>query len=388
MPRKIKICFVTEDFYPNFIGGQGVWGYNLVRELASMSVDVTVIAQNRKGRVRFWQNIRNPRTIFVPFFVENQVLLAIFEYIYFSLFYRKHFVDIIHANQLSGLLFALWKPKNVRAVLVSVHNTYADLYRASDSIAKKIFYLPLIFLERLVYQKADALLFNSPYEKDETFENFPLAGKKYRIVYLGGKTNTFTEKERKNARRNVRSAMGFEDNEKIVLYVGRLVKRKKVDILLKALEILERQDKRVKGIIIGEGEDKRRLIKLAPPNATVLGYIDDTKKYFLASDCFVTVSQAEGGFLLAAHEAAGFGLPLILSRSAAGSSIVREGKNGYIVDPDDPIKLALAIRNALTNSIKMGRESQRIVKAFTWERNAAETLAFYESLRQTPFRTL
>lgn len=388
MPRKIKICFVTEDFYPNFIGGQGVWGYHLMRELASYGVDVTVIAQNRKGRAGFWRKVRNPRLIFVPNFVENQILLAIFEYIYFLLFLRRQAFDIVHANQLSGLLFALWKPKNVKTVLVSVHNTYTDLYRASDSIAKKIFYRPLIFLERLVYQKADALLFNSPYEKAEAFRNFSLAGKKHRVVHLGAEMNTFTAQERDNARIQVREAMGKKRNEKLVLYIGRLVARKKVDTLLAALGILYKQGVNVYGIIIGDGSDRRRLTNLAPPNAKIFGYVNDVKPYVLASDCFVTVSLAEGGFLLSAHEAAGFGLPLILSRSAAGFSIIREGKNGYIVDPDNPKKLADTIIRVLSKSTAMGRESQQIVRAFTWERCARETLAFYESLHQTPFRTL
>lgn len=387
MPRKIKVCFVTEDFYPNFIGGQGVYGFHLVSNLSKLGTSVTVLAERKKGREAYWRGRKNVRLLLSSFVFENQLISALFEYILFRRTLNQEKFDILHANQISGLLFALWKPKNVGTVLVSVHNTYTDLYGATDSIVKKIFYLPLIFLEKLVCQKADALLFNSQYEKDETLRNYPLAGKKYSVVYLGGKTDTFTAQERRNARRNIRSAMGFEVNENIVLYVGRLVARKKVDVLLQALGILERQGIKVKGIIIGDGEDKKRLIKLAPLNATFLGFVQDSKQYFLASDCFVTVSLAEGGFLLTAHEAAGFGLPLILSRSAAGFSTVQEAKNGYIIDPDDPQKLARVIKQVLSNSASMGKESQRIVRAFTWERCARQTLAFYQSLRQIPFHT-
>lgn len=376
----LRICFVTEDFYPEFIGGQGIYGYNLVTHLANMGNDITVIAEHKPKRRGFWHGAINVKIHFVPFCFGLQLILAFLEYVLFWLKLRNIQFDILHTNQLSGLLFILFRPKNVKKIIVSVHNTNYDMRRITTSDLKRLLYLPLMYLEKIVYQQADALLFNSPDEQKALAAYYDVDGKPTKVIYLGSPRVHFSANKRLNARTKIRQTLNLKQNTPVVLYVGRLVPRKKVDTLLEALQILYTTHVPVWAIIIGIGPDANRLKSLAPPNVSFLGFVDDTNPYFLGSDLFVTTSVAEGGFSLAVLEAANHGLPLILSNSASGFPILKEGVNGFIVNPNDEKKIANRILQILKYSHGMGKKSIQFARAFTWQRCALQTLSFYRSL--------
>lgn len=374
--RKFKIYFVTEDFYPDFIGGQGIYGFELVSNLASQGCEITVLAEDKKGRKNFWYGKKNINLVLVPFCFGNQLILSLLEYLMFILRCSNQYFDLVHANQLSGLFFVLFKPKNIGKVVVSVHNTNYDMAQKTDSPLKWFLYQPLIWLERLVYKRADGLLFNSPSEQLDLINYYQIADKSTKAVYLGVDKSNFTSRERQQAQVKIRQDLGTSQDTKIILYVGRLVKRKKVDTIIMAVKRLDN----AVAVIIGQGPEREALQKISTPNVKFLGFIEDTRSYFLAADLFVTVSVAEGGFLLTALEAASFGLPLILSSSAAGFPILKEGINGFIVEPDNYKNLAAKIELVLRKSDQMGKKSREFAKRFSWVRCAKETLKFYQSL--------
>lgn len=362
MMKKIRICFVTEDFYPGFIGGQGIYSYNLALHLQKLGHSVTVLAEDKKERRKFW-NKQKIKVLLTFFCFGNQLLLALFEYIIFKKLKNEYF-DILHANQLSGLFFVLFKPSNIGKIIVSVHNTNYDMAQKTNFKLKKLLYQMLIFLEKIVYQKADGLIFNSLDEEKALVKYYQIKNRT-KSIYLGV---------------NLPKLKAKNKSQGIILYVGRLVKRKKVDILIRAVNLLNP----VRLIIIGQGSERKNLEKIAGSNVNFLGFVKNTRPYFLAADIFVTVSVAEGGFLLSALEAASYGLPLILSSSAAGFPIIKKGINGYIADPDDPKGLMNKIKLVLKRSVQMGKESRKIAKRFSWEQTARNTLSFYLQIFKNP----
>lgn len=361
--RKLKICFVTEDFYPEFIGGQGVYGYHLVAGLNKLGCEVTVLAEDKVGRREFWKNT-GIKALLVPFCFGNQLILAFWEYLIFRFRCSNLYFDIVHANQLSGLFFALLRPSNVGKIIVSAYNTNYDMAQITTSPIKRLLYQPLIYLERIIYQRADGILFNSPDEERALVKYYQIKVKT-KSIFPGVDMMEKLGQERKTNR------------QKTVLYVGRLVKRKKVDTLIKAINLI----KSVKLLIVGQGIERENLEKIAGPNVKFLGFIDDTRPYFLRADLFVTVSLAEGGFLLSALEAASFGLPLILSPEAAGFPIIKEGVNGFIADPNDYKSLSKKIIQVLKNSKQMGLESRKLASNFSWDSSVKRTVKFYEEIR-------
>lgn len=381
--NKQKVVFITEDFYPQFIGGGGIYAYNLVKQLyKSNEIDLTVIAEDSKERKKHWQQFKNFKLILTPNVKGNQLILGLLQFIYFKTKLNKEQFDILHATQLSGLFFILFKPKNVSKIVITVHHTFLDMSKESPSIFKKLYYLPLVLIEKFMYQHAINLIFHTTFEKENMESYYNISQAQKAVIPLGTEIPRFTQTDQIKARQQVRVELSLDRNQKIVLYLGRLVKRKKVDTLLKSLKLLQKQKYSVTGLIIGRGKEKQALEKMAPTNTVFLDYVEDTRPYLLASDLFILTSVAEGGVALAVMEAASFGLPLIISPSVNSLPLLIPGKNGFIVDPDDYNNLAEKIKRCLSQRSIMGKLSKKLVKPYTWQNCAKKTVNFYYQLLQ------
>ena len=379
MTKKLNVCFVTEDFYPSFIGGQGIYGKELVEHLAKDGIHVTALADRRPGRRDYWRNHANITLIEMPFSGSSQLLAAFFEYCYFMFYCRKIYFDILHANQLSGLFFVLLRPKNIGAIIVSAHHTNYDMRRETPVGIKKFLYLPLIALERFVYEHADGIITNSPDEAAALRSNFHLNHIPITSVYPGLSLKPAQAREQVLARASLRQMLDVPLDAKVILYVGRLVARKKVDTFIDAVNNVSHKGAPVIGVIVGRGREKEQLKKLAGPSVYFCDYVADTRLYFLGADIFVTTSVAEGGFSYAVLEAAHFGLPLIVSQSVAGFPIVRPGVNGFVVHSNNHYEIARAIEKILPSAAAMGRTSRKLARKFTSRRATLQTIAFYRS---------
>lgn len=176
---------------------------------------------------------------------------------------------------------------------------------------------------------------------------------------------------------SIKRTIGINNNEKSILYVGRLTKRKNVDIIIKSLYELRKTVKNVKLIIIGEGECKNSLQNLCKilgleRDVIFLGAIkrENLPPYYMLCDVFVYPTSREP-WGLAINEAMQFGKPVIATpRVAATHDLIRNGINGYIVPERDPKALAEAIERIITDeklARKMGRYSKKIIRKFTYE---------------------
>ena len=153
----------------------------------------------------------------------------------------------------------------------------------------------------------------------------------------------------------------FKDKP-IILFVGRLQARKRVDDLLRACAEMESKPRL---IIVGDGPEREHLELLAKqiyPSAEFIGakHGAELKPYFTEADLFVL--PGTGG--LAVQEAMGYGLPIIVAKGdGTQDDLVRES-NGWQIPPDDYDALVRTMRLALSDVKrlrKMGAELYRIV---------------------------
>ena len=134
--------------------------------------------------------------------------------------------------------------------------------------------------------------------------------------------------------------------KKIVLYVGALEKRKKVDILIESLNLLN--DENIVLLIIGDGPEKGYLKGLASINTIFLGkIIQDVEMFFKMCDLFVLPGQ--GG--LSINQAIAFEKPVICGVSD-GTEKDLIGGNGLIIDDMNKDNLANSICKVLGDSKK------------------------------------
>jgi glycosyltransferase involved in cell wall biosynthesis len=151
----------------------------------------------------------------------------------------------------------------------------------------------------------------------------------------------------------------------VVLYVGRLQTRKRIDDLIRACAALP-ESLQPWLVIVGDGPERQALESLAGlifPSTEFAGakFGPDLAPYFSAADLFVL--PGTGG--LAVQEAMSYGLPVIVARGdGTQDDLVRPGNGWQIPNEDYPVLLG-ALQEALSGPARlrrMGAESYRIVK--------------------------
>jgi len=152
------------------------------------------------------------------------------------------------------------------------------------------------------------------------------------------------------------------NTQPVILFVGRLQSRKRVDSLLRACAEMGSNPRL---IIVGDGPERAALELLAKniyPSAEFIGakHGAELNPYFAQADLFVL--PGTGG--LAVQEAMSHGLPVIVAKGdGTQDDLVREG-NGWQIPPEDYGALVSAMKNALSDIARlrrMGQESFRIV---------------------------
>jgi phosphatidylinositol alpha-1,6-mannosyltransferase len=145
---------------------------------------------------------------------------------------------------------------------------------------------------------------------------------------------------------------------KIILTVARLAaseRYKGIDDVIRALPSMAREFPDLHYLVVGEGDDRPRLERLATElavsdRALFLGACSDAEVAFCYQACDVYVMPSRGeGFGLVYLEAMACGKPVIAARAAAAPEVVADGETGLLVDYGDVPGLAISITKLLGN---------------------------------------
>lgn len=154
-------------------------------------------------------------------------------------------------------------------------------------------------------------------------------------------------------KRALRKQLGLKE-KKTVLSIGQFIPRKGFDLLLNAWTEIDSADAQL--LIIGGGPEKEAYEQYILGNGLNNVYLidflpkEELKRYYLAADVFVLPTR-EDVWGLVINEAMANGLPVITTDMCnAGTQLIQNGFNGYIVPVDDAHALAVRIRELL----KMG----------------------------------
>ena len=175
----------------------------------------------------------------------------------------------------------------------------------------------------------------------------------------------------------------------LIGYFGRLKRYKSVDHLLEAFPLIQAAIPAVRLVIIGEGDDRPRLERIAREKGigdavTFTGRVSDQRKIELLQSmwCKVTTSAKEG-WGLTVLEANACGTPVVASNVPGLRDAVRDGKTGLLYPYGDHQALATAVLRLLRDTAmreRLGAEALSWARSFTWDRAAEETLAILKQL--------
>lgn len=188
-------------------------------------------------------------------------------------------------------------------------------------------------------------------------------------------------------RRQARVELGLPAGRPLIVSVSRLVPRKGMDTLIRAVADPSVRRHEPQLAIAGAGRDRGRLERIARvENAPVafMGRVSDVDRTRLleAADVFAMLCRSrwggleQEGFGIVFIEAALAGVPQIAGRSGGSHEAVEHGVTGLVVDPDDHRAAARAIRRLLDDpdgARQMGVHARRrAVEEFDTSRLAAK----------------
>jgi glycosyltransferase involved in cell wall biosynthesis len=171
----------------------------------------------------------------------------------------------------------------------------------------------------------------------------------------------------------------------IVGHVGALDNDQKAqDTIIATARILNESHPEIRFMLVGGGSDEAMLRELASGlnNLTFTGFVNNVGDYLNAFDIFILPSRREGiGSIL--FDAMEHALPVVVTPVGGVPRIVLEGQNGFLIDVDQPGRLADAILRfrsdpALTE--KMGKTGQRMAVGHTPPQMADAYLKLYRSI--------
>jgi glycosyltransferase involved in cell wall biosynthesis len=147
----------------------------------------------------------------------------------------------------------------------------------------------------------------------------------------------------------LRAEFGFAVDAPLVLFAGRLAEQKRIDDLLKALDLLQHVQPDVRTLIAGDGPLRARLEETAglyclEGMVRFLGHRDDVPRLMAAADLVVLPSAYEGlpNLIL---EAMRFRKPVVATSAPGTTEVVVDGQTGTLVPVGQPQLLARAIRD-------------------------------------------
>ena len=185
-------------------------------------------------------------------------------------------------------------------------------------------------------------------------------------------------------RHEAETAIDLPMGQALVGTVARLDPVKRLDVLLRALALLEG----VLAVIVGYGPEEQRLRALAgqlgiADRVRFVGYQQDVRPWLALLDLFVLASDWEG-MSNALLEAMAAGLPVVATATGGTPDVVVKGETGLLVPAGDASALARAIETLLADAAlreRMGRAGQRrVAERFSVKRMVERTQALYVSL--------
>ena len=239
---------------------------------------------------------------------------------------------------------------------------------------KKIEANTRIYLWKKIYLKADSIITLTKSTQINLINTLKSDDKKIRYIPNPIIDDTIVEKSKSKVDEKL-----FLEND-IILAIGRYTKQKDFATLIKAFSLVHKQNKNLKLVILGEGEERENLQQLIDKlnmknNIILYGFVENPYKYLSHTKLFVLSSlwEDQGHTLV---EAVYLKVPVLSTKCPSGQEeLLSFGKAGYLCNISDEEDMARKIIEALNS------DNKEKIK-FAYENSLLfTTKEFYNSLR-------
>lgn len=165
-----------------------------------------------------------------------------------------------------------------------------------------------------------------------------------------------------------------------ILSVGRLVWQKGFDIAIEAMEILKRKKYNIRWYVLGEGDQKKALIKKIralqmEEDFLLLGQTKNPYPYYLQADLYVHATRFEGKSI-AIQEAQILGCAVIASECKGNREQIEDGKDGLLckLTPDAVAEKIEILFLDEKKRKRLGKEAKKKAVSFETELGLLQTM--------------
>jgi len=362
MLNKMQIVILVSLFPPKWLAGTEIATYNIAKYLARKGHEVHVITSWDEGLPNesfeegfYVHRIRVPRLRIGGYtlHVLRELLLI-----------KELSPDVVHAQ-------SIWR--GVACVLArKLFDIPCVVWGQGSDV-----YLPWRFkkvISKFVLGNADALIALTEHMKQKMIEILGRERCDIFVIPNGIDYEFFSGYLRKQG---LSTLEPVNNKKKVILYVGRLEPVKGVRYLVEAVRILiDKGLRNIKVLIVGDGSEKRYLEELVEKLGledyiVFVGRVphDKIPEYMASADLFVLPSLSEG-FGIVVLEAMAMGLPIIASRVGGLPWIIKDGDNGFLVEPRNPHEIAEKITFLLFNDdlrTYISRRNIEKAREYSWE---------------------
>ncbi len=364
-----KVLLFTIDFPPSK-GGVAKYYEDICLNLPSEKI--TVLANRITDEEKFdasqkYKIYRNNLILKFPIWPK-----WIFSFFYLRKIIKTENIKIILVGQILPLGTVALIHKKIFKTPYAVFIHGMDLGMAQKSAKKSK-------LAKKILKNSKFIITNSEYTKGLVIGQ-GIEANKIHVIYPCVNT-----RNRTNVNTNSHEAFytKSEISKPCLLTIGRLVKRKGHDMVIKALPKVIIKIPNVHYIIGGDGEARSYLENIVrqynlQKYVSFTGKIDGEEKYKLYENCDVFIMPSRNidgdveGFGIVYIEAALYGKPVIAGRSGGISEAVLDGETGILVNPEDINEIADAIIKLLSNqdlANKLGVQGRdRVSSEFIWDK--------------------
>jgi glycosyltransferase involved in cell wall biosynthesis len=290
--------------------------------------------------------------------------------------------DIVHAHMPPAELYCNFV----------IRRSHSPCYVVSKHIDRFRFYAGpgSDWLERFCAQPAEAVICISQAVNNYFADRWPEALRRKLVTIRYGMEPLEDTPELAIKAQALRREWGVAEDDVLFGIAARFVEQKSIDTLLRAFaELLQSAPAPVRLAIVGRGPLEASLRSLANDlgigdKVVWGGFRTDIPVVMRAFDVF-TLSSIYEGFGLVLLEAMDASRAVVASGISAIPEVVADGVTGLLVPPEDPGRLAGAMRRLVDGRVRaeMGaRGRRRLIEAFGVKRMAASTLYVYDSALQ------
>ena len=384
----MKILMLTWEYPPRIVGGIARVVHDLSKRLIKDGHEVTVITY-RDGNVPEYENDKGVEVYRVDnYMIHPNNFIDWIMQLNFNMIAKATEVinkeggfDVIHAHDWLVTYAAKSLKQSFNLPMVAtIHATEAGRNSGIHDDTQRY----INDTEWLLTYEATEVIVNSNYMKGHVQGLFGLPFDKISVIPNGINLNNFTGIDRDYDFRR-RFAM---DNEKIILYVGRLVYEKGVQHLISAMPKILENYHDSKLVIAGKGgmidELKSQVESMGLSNKVYFtGYLNqkEVQKMYKCADVAVFPSTYET-FGIVALEAMLAGIPTVVSDIGGLNEIVEHGVNGMKSYTGNPNSIADSVLSLLFDpqlAMNVTKNAKNKVKdEFNWQKIAQDTHYIYE----------